>query len=737
MALPGNYALGYLEEDNPLKAYFRFRPLFLHEDGRYHPFEEPEQQYPQDGFVRIVPDKNESSHFKARMRQLGRYCLLDLREHAGANDKIRPNKNFAPDKMETNAYIVYSDVICAMPENQLAEIVPLSVEEGAQTIALDERTVRTVCAFIDEDGTLTGPWSVKESEEGRVLQRMESTHCLPPESVQGRVASIAFIDGESARVIVAEDENGFFPMETSILSAPSRAENAPVHPGGDGARDVSAEIAQEIAVSGPSSAPWLTRDRSLSRPVSLRQNARQTGLNPTRGRSLKEIIDEQWRKSRYDQLGHPVPANVAAMPVDNPAETAMRFLRTAWERADVRERLVQSMLKLDSFDALVLAQCGGARPERPAAASDLEAARLKIALEIDALRQNHRRLLDEAQKELRESQNRELAALERACSEAKATLAMYEAKARTARGQALGENVPSEAQPSPQPNAPSAGELISAVRTRFAQMQLDLDNDDAVNLLAIVCSGNFCLVSGPCGSGKGDVVHLLADALGLGNRLLCVRAQKGNLSDRADYRNFMESVDSLSPFFFLLDDANAFDCGMLREAVAARGMKPSLITFATIQDAGERIDELTFDCAFTLRLKPTPLSVMPQLSSDLSAPAAQAPISLSALRERFAPVGEIPAEIAERLAALRKALAESGIYLSRRALSGMWDYLARVLPHVSWQPQHALDRALAQRAIPAILAGAPLNALMAVPQILEEYPLSRALMEEPLPLPPL
>lgn len=66
--------LGYLEEDNPLKAYFRFRPLFLHEDGRYHPFAEPEQQYPQDGFVRIVPDKNESSHFKARMRQLGRYC---------------------------------------------------------------------------------------------------------------------------------------------------------------------------------------------------------------------------------------------------------------------------------------------------------------------------------------------------------------------------------------------------------------------------------------------------------------------------------------------------------------------------------------------------------------------------------------------------------------------------------------------------------------------------------------
>ena len=49
----------------------------------------------------------------------------------------------------------------------------------------------------------------------------------------------------------------------------------------------------------------------------------------------------------------------------------------------------------------------------------------------------------------------------------------------------------------------------------------------------------------------------------------------------------------------------------------------------------------------------------------------------------------------------------------------------------------ALDRALAQRAIPAILASAPLGALTALPKALEEYPLSRALMEEPLPLPPL
>lgn len=735
MALPGNYALGYLEEDNPLKAYFRFRPLFLHEDGRYHPFAEPEQQYPQDGFVRIVPDKNESSHFKARMRQLGRYCLLDLREHAGANDKIRPNKNFAPDKMETNAYIVYSDVICALPENQLAEVLSLPLEGEPSTVALEGNLLRTACAFIESEGALVGPWRLEEGEEGRALRRMETTATLPLADAQSRMAAIEFVDGESARVIVAENEAGFFPLEANPLSAPVHSEGAAFPQGGEAA-NLATEAAQEIAAPERASAPWISRDGSLPRSVSVRQSARQTGLNPTRGRSLKEIIDEQWRKSRYDQLGHPVPVNVAAMPVDNPAETALRFLRTAWEREDARERLVQNMLRLDSFDAMVLAQCGGARPEHPAAASDLEAARLKIALEIDALRQNRRRLLEEAQKELCESQNREIAALNQAREEAKAALAAYEAKALAARGRALGEPPQAESA-QPQTEAPSAGELISALRTRFAQMQLDLDNDEAVNLLAILCAGNFCLVSGPCGSGKGDVVRLLADALGLNERLLCVRAQKGSLSERADYRDFLAGNDSLTPFLFLLDDANAFDCSMLREAVAARGAKPSMVTFATIQDAGEPIDELTFDCAFTLRLKPTPLSVLPQLSSASPAARALPPVSLSALRARFAPTGEIPAEISERLAALRRSLAGHGIYLSRRALSGMWEYLARVLPHVDWEPRHALDRALAQRAIPAILASAPLGALTALPKALEEYPLSRALMEEPLPLPPL
>jgi hypothetical protein len=98
MSLPGKLTIGYIHEDNPVKSYFRFKPLLTLSDHLFLPVDEgTAAQYPEDGFIRIVPDKNEISQFKTRMRQLGRYCVLDLRRHPNENDKIRPNKNYAPD----------------------------------------------------------------------------------------------------------------------------------------------------------------------------------------------------------------------------------------------------------------------------------------------------------------------------------------------------------------------------------------------------------------------------------------------------------------------------------------------------------------------------------------------------------------------------------------------------------------------------------------------------------------
>ena len=113
MTLPGKLCVGILEEDNPLKSFFRFKPLLIAQESGYQPFSSAEP-FPESGCLRIVPDKNESGHFKARMRRIGRYALLDLREHPGENDKIRPNKNYHADPGENNAYIVYSDVVVCL-----------------------------------------------------------------------------------------------------------------------------------------------------------------------------------------------------------------------------------------------------------------------------------------------------------------------------------------------------------------------------------------------------------------------------------------------------------------------------------------------------------------------------------------------------------------------------------------------------------------------------------------------
>ena len=105
MSLPGKLCIGILEEDNPLKSYFRLKPLLVEADGKFVAYTQQED-YPKDGCIRIVPDKNESYQFKIRMHKLGLFCVVDLRAHPVDNDKIRPNKNFREDSPEQNAYII-------------------------------------------------------------------------------------------------------------------------------------------------------------------------------------------------------------------------------------------------------------------------------------------------------------------------------------------------------------------------------------------------------------------------------------------------------------------------------------------------------------------------------------------------------------------------------------------------------------------------------------------------------
>ena len=108
MSIDNQLLFCYLEEDNIQQAYFRVRPL-LTPDADIR--QEAMNQFPVEGCLRIVPDRNEQHTFKSRMRDLGHYCLVDLANLPAEATKIRTNKNFRPDKGEPNQFILYSDTV--------------------------------------------------------------------------------------------------------------------------------------------------------------------------------------------------------------------------------------------------------------------------------------------------------------------------------------------------------------------------------------------------------------------------------------------------------------------------------------------------------------------------------------------------------------------------------------------------------------------------------------------------
>ena len=96
--------------------------------------------------------------------------------------------------------------------------------------------------------------------------------------------------------------------------------------------------------------PWIHHDASVL-PAPIDPNlgprehaiAMQTGINPRRGRSLQEIIDDKWRRSRIDQLGHPVPGNAGGQPVDSPVDSALEAVKSAWSFENARVVLARAL----------------------------------------------------------------------------------------------------------------------------------------------------------------------------------------------------------------------------------------------------------------------------------------------------------------------------------------------------------------------------------------------------------
>ena len=784
MLLPGKLCIGILEEDNPLKSYFHFKPLLVEQDGRYVPYEN-HQAYPREGCVRIVPDKNESYHFKTRMRQIGLFCVVDLRAHPDDNDKIRPNKNYREGSQESNAFIIYSDVVREPAPRMIFEILPedrrdatLSPPHTADVLLRGEELRPECYAWerlpgADERAQLLPTDRLCPIDRVQVFD-LEGFHgnsvtfaILPP----GEVERISDVPAPKPSRIAAPAKAPAAAEEKPALEKPTPEAPASEKPAP--AEKPAPEMPDPIETPQPARAekPWIHRDESmLPRPVDPRLSpaqrnlAAQSGLNPRRGRSLQELIDEKWQRSRLNQLGQPIAPIQTGAPVGSPVANAVRAVEEVWQQPQLRKDLLESLGGIEEFGAS-LHECREAARQLDIEQhlDDLEARRLALLGELDHLNLKNAEVRKALKQELRQDADGELAEAVKKADAAKADQAKYEELAREARdaardarravenmtGEALEQQltqfalsehmlermrqIKGEAEAIP-PVAPTVQSIdLNALAIRvmnlFDASGFAITRMEALNLCACAAVSPVLILSGPVGSGKTATARMLAQAMGLDRIDRCVVFGPGESVGADDPR--LRALRQLPdvPALLVLDDANLHpSANPLQGLDAALGAQWRLCM--TVQDAGQRLSARTLDRGFTLRL--TPKVATPWRPRPKTPCAPEAPASL-ALEIPDAP---LPAAAEARMEALRAALARRGATFSRRALDDAWRYCALMLRALgeSADPIAVLDRAVAQRLLPPLLAEAPLHALTGLTGMLEGLPLSRALLTQPLPV---
>ena len=788
MSLPGKLCIGVIEEDNPLRAYFRFKPLLVASEGRYEPYA---SDYPDEGCIRVVPDKNESFHFKTRMREMGLFCAVDLRAHPDDNDKIRPNKNYREGSQEKNAFIIYSDVVKAPDPDSIFEILP---PESAEAPLAAPRTARVLTD--GAAGAAIYRW--QPLPDDAVLGRLTPTEDALPEAQTfeletfgGQRVRFAILPPAPAAEHKPEQKPEIKPEHKPEQKPEIKPEQKPEQkpePAPEAQPEPVPEVIPE-AVSEPKpepeakaepapepepesgEKPWIHRDSTmLPRPVDPRLSpaqrnlAIQSGINPRRGRSLQELIDEKWQRSRLNQLGQPIAPIHTDAPVANPVQGAVEAVRQVWEDPGLRKDLLESLSGLEEFGPSLQACREAARQSGIESHLEaLEARRLSLLGELDHLslkneevrRSLKQQLLSEKDAEVNEAARRAREAnQERERCEAQAEQARAAARdARTALETlttealeqrltdfALNEHMVermaelkgrAEAAPPAMPALQTLDLNALAVRVmnRFDASGFAITRLEALNLCACAAVSPVLILSGPVGSGKTETARMLAEALGWTtiNRLAMFAPGKGALAEDARVKALAALPQA--PAMLLLDDANLYPAPDV-----LRGLDGSLMPrwrlCLTVQDGGCPLSARALDRGFTVRL--TSKAAVPWRPRPKAACAPEAPAMLNL----SVPENPLPAAAAARMDALRGGLDRCGATPSRRALDDAWRYCALMLAALgdSADPLALLDRAVAQRLLPALLASAPAKALIALPSLLEGLPLSQALLEQPVPV---
>lgn len=419
MNLDRSLIFSYLEEDNIQRAYFRVRPL-LSLDGDVQ--QEAVQLWPNEGGLRIVPDRNEQHTFKVRMRKLGSYCVIDLRNQPADAGKIRTNKNFKPERGEVNQYILYSDTVHEMPEHTFYHLLE---GKAADYEALAKDAV-TPLFFIREDDTLYGP-----------VRKDGTAQPEPAKEAAAVMFEVACPDGVTRSILCMEDEAPSekpAPAQTETAKEPEASskgeEPTEIAVKADEKQSADSDAEQPAALPIGQALQILDRHqdheetlRQLDKPVSEganllhqktseslaslhapAQNAALSGTPLVRTplhvsaqqtkNHTQEIVSSQWSIGKYEPPAQNLPAGTAMRSVDNPVQTACNALRAAWNSSTAHDQLLDFILSLDGLRPQLEAKlCGGQNVTvmqrvLRARLQDLEAERLTALCELDRARRD-------------------------------------------------------------------------------------------------------------------------------------------------------------------------------------------------------------------------------------------------------------------------------------------------------------------------------------------------------------
>ena len=512
MNFQGKAVLVYLEEDNIARAYFRVQPLMT-QDGPIGPVN---ADYPDDGFLRIVPDKNEQHTFKERMRTLIGLCLVDLRFFPMDANKIRTNKNYSPSRGETNQFIVYSDAVRSLPDDLLYQVV------GENEV----RNASTPLVYIRNGANIQGPF---RREDG---QSVGETAQLPPDS--GEIHSLT-VNGqeqlfywprkaEPARQEAREEQPRPIPAPAPVPAAdpvsvpaapavpapqPEPPIPAPAAPQANAFEQIQSlngqlsENANRLNVPAAVSAESYIPEQQAKPLVGTRlYQAPQRQLPPRRAHNpLMEAVENQRYASRYESRyeapGATIPQNTELKEVHNPADALKRALQGMSHSPETQRQAADVILSQSGMRATLSKALGREANDLTLAAmqsqlQELEAERLMTLMQLDDAKKNLAAAHEEALGKLNMAEQKKLDQLHIAQQNAqneidklnKALDPLEKKRQEIAEAIQEGQNVTdSNYLCAPQGKDVSGEELVSRVEKTFKAAGFVMEEGDALALL--------------------------------------------------------------------------------------------------------------------------------------------------------------------------------------------------------------------------------------------------------------